>query len=104
MKYVLVLQWPTSALTFDDMIELEDKLIELIEEISPGAMIDGHDFGSGEANVFVHTDEPSKTFERLLPILQRMNRSEGIRAAYRRPDDERYCVLWPHTLKVFEVK
>ena len=42
---------------FDQLVILEDKLIE---ELGSVATVDGHDFGSGEFNIFVLTDEPTE--------------------------------------------
>ena len=61
MKYVLVLQWPaTSEADFDALISMED----LLEADLPDAhgLVDGHDFGAGEMNIFVHTDRPLEAF------------------------------------------
>ena len=57
MKYQLVLQFSADSLTdYDRLVSLEDKLIE---ELSGSANIDGHDFGSGEFNIFILSDEPA---------------------------------------------
>ena len=44
---------------FDRLVALEDRLIEELGEV---ATVDGHDFGSGEFNIFVLTDDPSTVF------------------------------------------
>ena len=59
MKYQLVLQFAAdSTEDFDRLIELEDRLIEELDV----ATVDGHDFGSGEFNIFVLTDDPVTVF------------------------------------------
>ena len=40
---------------YDSMIALED---ELIAELQGLAKVDGHDMGSGEANIFILTSDP----------------------------------------------
>lgn len=41
------------------MIEIESMLIDSISESSE---VDGHDAGSGEMNIFVHTDDVHRAF------------------------------------------
>lgn len=102
MKYVLVLQWPaTSEADFDALISMED----LLEADLPDAhgLVDGHDFGAGEMNIFVHTDRPLEAFREAMTSLSRDPRWAGVRAAYRLADGDRYVVVWPKTLEVFSV-
>ncbi len=67
MKYQLALQFPANAIAdYDEMIALED---ELIEKLGSSAKVDGHDCGSGEMNIFIHTDEPKKVFETIRPVV-----------------------------------
>ena len=50
MRFHLVLQWPLSSLNgFDEILNIEDLLIAKLTDQSD---VDGHDFGSGEANIF----------------------------------------------------
>ena len=50
MRYQLVLQFePNTMDDFDQLVILEGKLIE---ELGSVATVDGHDFGSGEFNIF----------------------------------------------------
>jgi hypothetical protein len=44
---------------FEDIISFEDALIGLL---SGKADVDGHDFGSGEANIFIITSKPISTY------------------------------------------
>jgi hypothetical protein len=60
MKYVLVLQWPArSVADYDQLVSIEDKLLA----IRGDAVVDGHDIGSGEMNLFITTDRPVVTFD-----------------------------------------
>ena len=63
MKYQLVLQLPTSAIDLDDVIALEDALSEALDA---SATVDGHDFGSGEGNIFIFTEDPADTLRQML--------------------------------------
>ena len=66
MKYQLVLQWPVPEINFDKLIEIEDLLIQRL----PGDhQVDGHDFGSGESNIFLLTDDPKTCWENVWRIL-----------------------------------
>jgi len=91
----LVLQFPCRSMEeFDAVVGLEDTLIAEL----PGGIadVDGHDSGSGEANIFILTSEPRKTFERAHAVISRDSRLASVlRAAYRRLDAEEYSVLWP---------
>lgn len=92
-KYQLAIQFPANAIAdYDAMIVLED---ELIKALGASAEVDGHDCGSGEMNIFVHTDEPEKTFEKIRPVAARRGMIENLVAAYREKTDETYTVIWP---------
>ena len=92
MKYQLVLQLDASVIKdFDQMIDMEDKLIQVLEDIHE---VDGHDFGSGEINIFIHTNEPNKAFN----IIQKEinpNIKIPMKVAYRELAKDKYTVLWP---------
>jgi hypothetical protein len=93
MKYQLVLQFPgDSPDSYDELIGLENILIK---ELSDTADVDGHDFGSGEMNIFIYTDEPKPTFEKIKQILANQKSFLGLMAAYRQMTEENYTVIWP---------
>jgi hypothetical protein len=102
VKYILVLQWPAiSEGDFDALISME----QLLEANLPDAhgFVDGHDFGAGEMNIFVHTERPLEAFQDAMTSLGPDPRWVGVRAAYRPADEDRYVVVWPKTLEVFTV-
>lgn len=103
MEYQLVLQFPRSTLKdFDQLIELEDALIA---ELGESAEVDGHDFGSGEMNIFIYTYKPGETFETIKPFLAQQDALASLRAAYRPTEGENYTLLWPtDSDKPFEIK
>ena len=93
MRYQLVLQFRGDSLAdYDQMIALEDRLIR---DLGHSAKVDGHDCGSGETNIFIHTSDPAATFWRVRQTLVQEGRLEAVTAAYREATGERYAVLWP---------
>ncbi len=93
MNYHLVLQYRGDSLEdYDAMIALEDELIARLETT---ARVDGHDMGCGERNIFILTPDPRRTFRQLQPVLERAASLDGVVAAYRVLDTERYTVIWP---------
>jgi hypothetical protein len=102
MKYQLVFRLPAeSSEDLDAVIELEDALAEKLEGF---AEVDGHDIGSGEMNVFIHTDKPVEAFERSRAELRERGMLSTVQVAYRHRDLEAYTVLWPVGLANFSLK
>jgi hypothetical protein len=102
MKYKLVLQWPGSTLAdYDAMVAIEDLLIEQLEGDSE---VDGHDAGSGETNIFINTDDPQKTFEKVRSVLADQDHWVDLRAAYRERLGSTYTILRPKGLQKFTVQ
>lgn len=101
MKYQLVLQWSASSVDdYDSIVLLEDSLIE---ELPSDCEVDGHDAGSGEVNIFILTDSPTKTFEEVKDILKKSDAWSDVRIAYRDLERTEFTILWPTNLKEFEV-
>lgn len=101
MKYQLVLQFPvTENFDFDALIELETKLTF---ELGSEHEVDGHDFGSGEINIFIHTNSPNDAFEKIIVLLSDKFAST-FKAAYRKAGADRFIWLHPAASKeVFHV-
>ena len=94
-KYQLVIQFDDElGKALDRVIAFEDELMELLDGV---AEVEGHDIGSGTANIFIMTNSPKKLWERLEPLVEDTdaNELEPIAAAYRELDDDGYEVLWP---------
>jgi ribosomal protein L1 len=90
--YQLVLQFAANGLRdYDDLVALEEQLVAVLGD----SKVDGHDTGSGEANIFIATSDAQTTFRKLVPVLQRTGRLPEVTAAYRDTDENRYHVLWP---------
>ena len=93
MRYQLVFQFRGDSLAdYDQIVSLENRLIE---ELRDSAKVDGHDCGSGEANIFIFTSDPAATFWRVRQTLQREGRLESVTVAHRPVGGERYTVMWP---------
>jgi hypothetical protein len=93
MKYQLALQFPANSIAdYDGMITLEE---QLTKALGSSAEVDGHDSGSGEMNIFIHTDEPEKTFKRIRDVVAKREFFPNLVAAYRELSGEEYTILWP---------
>ena len=100
-KSVLVLQWPgNSEEDFNQLLRMEEVLEERLDK---RGSIDGHDFGSGEMNIFIETDAPLEVFSSARAILDGDPSWERIRAAFRAADGDDYTILWPDGVSVFRV-
>jgi hypothetical protein len=101
MTYQLVLQFAgASTEDFDRLVALEDRLIG---ELGDLATVDGHDFGLGEFNIFILTDDPAESFDKAHRVVADQGVPNAMRSAYRQLDGEDYVILWPSSLKEFKV-
>jgi hypothetical protein len=105
MKYQLVLQWSSSALTYqadyDRLLSLEHLIESGLDAIS---IVDGHDISSGEMNVFIHRDHPKVAFATVMRILEPKGHSSGMTAGYRKFEENEYTPVYPKDLNHFSVK
>jgi hypothetical protein len=96
-KYQLLLQFPFSSPTdFDSVIVLEDAFVA---ELGNKALVDGHDAGSDEMNIFIRTNEPERIFETILSSHRSDHLFSGMKAGYRSFASDNYTTLWPKGLK-----
>jgi hypothetical protein len=65
--------------------------------------LDGHDFGSGEFNIFIITDDVHGTFKRAQPIVNAHPYARSMTPGYRDLDADDYLPLWPSGLAQFKV-
>jgi hypothetical protein len=102
-EYQLVLQFPcTSMAEFDAVIELEGKLIDAFADSA--TEVDGHDSGSGEANIFILTSDPNTSFASALAVIMKdPGLAASLRAGFRPLDADEYSVLWPTGVTAFSV-
>jgi hypothetical protein len=101
LEYQLVLQVQNV-----DSGDLERLLLwekSLAECLSVSARVDGHDFGSGEFNIFVFTDNPEATFRTIQGCKENQTMMWPTAAAYRHTDRDDYVVLWPPGQEQFDV-
>lgn len=100
MDFILVVQIPEVSISYDQVIEMEDILIEHLNDLGE---VDGHDIGSGEVNIFIQTSRVMECYSR---IVEQLSDKWGtvIRIAYRQIDGDEYHILFPQSLETFEVK
>lgn len=92
-KFQVVLQLPgSSAEDFDDLVLLEESLIEGFRRTPH--VIDGHDFGSGTMNIFIHTNDPRAAFAIAVKAIYPVELPK-LKAAYRSFSADTYEWLWP---------
>ena len=84
---------------FDAMIELEGRLIY---GLGDEHIVDGHDVGSDEVNIFIHTNDPVLTCDEVMGLLSDSQRSEA-KIAFRSMESDEYAVLWPVDLDQFSI-
>jgi hypothetical protein len=102
VRYILVLQWPgDSEADFDALISMEEQVGATLGRYSS---VDGHDFGSGEMNIFINTDRPTEAFADAANALREGPRWGDLRAACRLAQGGPYEILWPRSLQKFSVK
>lgn len=76
----------------DDILQLEQ---ELAAALGKTALVDGHDFGAKNVHVFVLTDDPTSTFRRSKPALEKLELLDKVTVAHRVVGGELFKVIWP---------
>jgi len=100
MKYQLILQWPTRwNWGFNRLVSMEEKLERRLGNFG---VVDGHDMGSGEMNIFIDTDDPKAAFERAVLILGWWEK-RNLKAGYRDFEEDEYTAIYPDGLDRFSV-
>jgi hypothetical protein len=100
-KYQLVLQFrATTMKAFDDLEAFETVLMN---HLPPLAKVDGHDYGKGEFNIFVHTDYPCETFDAAEALRRKVLPACSPVVAYRSLTGENYTVLSPEGYEGFKI-
>ncbi len=101
MRYMLIIQFsPTIDCNFELLVSLEEIFGE---KLSGMADVDGHDWGSGEMNIFIITERPEETFGICTGILHSHSLMSGVKVAYRLLDGDEYTCLWPKGMTEFSV-
>jgi hypothetical protein len=65
--------------------------------------VDGHDIGSGEMNIFIFTEDPKATFERVKNIGSIPNHMSNLKAGYREVGEDDFVPLYRESLDHFSV-
>ena len=76
----------------------------LMAKLTDQSEVDGHDFGSGKANIFIHTNDPHRTLKEVLGILSGHKFWPDTVIAYRETLGTEYTVLWPKGTTEFHVQ
>jgi len=98
--YQLVVQFAGDDIAdFDSMIELEG---DLICSLGDEHLVDGHDVGSGEVNIFILTNDPSLACAEVKGLLSD-SQQDIAKIAFRSMDSDEYAVLWPPNLDQFSI-
>jgi len=82
-----------------------DLLVAIEETIRKGlgpiGLVDGHDIGAGEMNVFIHTNDPNAVFEKTMALIQGKYDLKELMVGYRNFEDDNYIPIFPPGLNVF---
>lgn len=100
-QYQLVVQFQATSIDdYDRLVSFEEDLRAALVGF---ADIDGHDCGSGEFNIFIHTNDPAAIFERVREVVRNRRPEYLMKVAYRDLAGEDYTILWPPDLKAFAI-
>ena len=96
-----MLQLPASSIKdYDAMIELEETIVRSLGNLG---RVDGHDAGSGEMNIFILTDHPKLSFERVEHVLGTRDFMPDLKVAYREIGKDEVTILYPPDLAYFAI-
>jgi hypothetical protein len=102
-KFQLVIQF--AATTYGDweglMALLDAVTLDLSEHEE--AVVDGYDFGQGEYNIFIHTNEPLSLFPLAKASVEKHRPDLTYLAGYRDFDKDEYTPIFPPDLKSFKI-
>ena len=100
--YQIVIQWDNESIAdFDSFIGIEDLLYE---KLPARHVVDGHDAGCGELNIFILTDSPQAAFVDIEAVLDAQPYWQDARVAYRKLLSDHFVVCWPDGLATFSIK
>ncbi len=98
---LLVLQFAGDTIVdFDWLNSVEDRIVDVLTD---GDEVDGHDMGNGEMNIFILSGNPTQTFTRIMKKLPDIQSRGELRAAYRDVNGDSYSILWPRSATKFKV-
>lgn len=101
MKFQLVIQFAASGQKdFSDLLEFAERIsVALSDEAE--TVVDGYDFGSGEFNIFIHTNQPRAILEKARKAIDTQLPGLPFSSGYRDFHAGKYIPLWPPDLQIF---
>ena len=66
-------------------------------------LVDGHDIGAGEMNLFNHSDDPKDTFAKTMSLIEGKYDLKELMVGYRNFEDNHHTPVFPPGLTVFRV-
>jgi hypothetical protein len=100
MKYQFVIQFSEEL---HDNLEWISEIENRLDASLVDSVVDGHDVGSGQVNIYIHTDNAISTFEIVKNMLKEGNSLDNAKIAYREINGDNYVCLWPTDLINFKV-
>lgn len=89
----IFLQWDSSSkLDYNPLLEFES---QLTNDLSREHEADGHDFGSGEMDIFILTKDPKKAFVEVKRLVASTGLGCGMSAAFVEEAGDEYTILSP---------
>ena len=71
--------------------------------LGPVGMVDGHDIGAGEMNVFIFTNNAKAAFDKTMSLIQGMYDLKGLIVGYRKFEEEDDTPMSPPGSECFRV-
>ena len=107
-KHVLILQFPERIMNFQNGVKLEEWINTCLRDCKAKADLDGYDWGSGEVNFFVFTDDPRESFQSIMALPEEKlskKMRKVLKVGYRENKEtaNAYVLLWPKGLQEFKV-
>ena len=103
-KYQLVIKFPLDELDmtrWDAIVGFETELEDWLDGDSE---VDGHDAGSGEMNIFVHTNDPAASLKLIQALLPQSElASLDYCAGFRLFIEDDFTPVWPPESETFDV-
>jgi hypothetical protein len=103
-EYQLVIQFrldDTDMTRWEAILQFETELEDWLDGDS---LVDGHDAGSGEMNIFVHTNDPAASLKLIQALLPHSElASLGYCAGFRRFSEDDFTPAWPPGSEKFDV-
>ena len=101
IEHQLVFQLPTASLRDLDLLAtIEEALQQALGELG---LVDGHDIGSGEMNVFIFTEAPELASQRCLTVFRDLQLLGSLRGGVREVGTNEFQAVWPRGATGFRI-